>query len=78
MAIEKEKGGLGFRNIQNFNEALLAKQVWRLITKPILMMSKVIKAKYYPYGGLLNAKANKKGHGCGKIGLERKMSFKKI
>lgn len=77
MAIEKEKGGLGLRNIQNFNEALLAKQLWRLITKPILMMSKVIKAKYYPDGGLLNAKATKKGHGCGKIGLEKKHVLQK-
>lgn len=44
MVVEKEDGGLGFRNIQDFNQALLAKQLWRLITNPNLLMSQVTSA----------------------------------
>ncbi|XP_071922616.1 uncharacterized mitochondrial protein AtMg00310-like [Coffea arabica] len=42
----KGKGGLGFRDLEAFNEALLAKQLWRILTSPNLLMSKVIRAKY--------------------------------
>ncbi|XP_027067847.1 uncharacterized mitochondrial protein AtMg00310-like [Coffea arabica] len=42
----KGKGGLGFRDLEAFNEALLAKQLWRIITFPNLLMSKVIRAKF--------------------------------
>lgn len=58
MAREKEEGGLGFKSIQEFNMALLAKQLWRLITQPNLLMSKIMKSKYFSQGGLLNAEAN--------------------
>ncbi|KAA3469681.1 reverse transcriptase [Gossypium australe] len=46
--VEKEDGGLGFRNLANFNVALLAKQGWRLINYPDSLLVKVLKAKYYP------------------------------
>lgn len=58
MAIPKEEGGLGFRNFQDFNSSLLAKQLWRLITQPNLLMCKVLKSKYYPRRGLFKAAAN--------------------
>lgn len=54
----KEEWGLGFHEIQKFNDALLTKQLWRLITQPNLLMSRVLKAKYFPSGGLLKASAN--------------------
>lgn len=60
MAQEKEEGGIGFRNVHDFNTALLAKQLWRLITQPNLLMSKVMKAKYFPKRSPLQAEA--KGH----------------
>ncbi|KAK6141384.1 hypothetical protein DH2020_024875 [Rehmannia glutinosa] len=44
----KMRGGLGFKNFQDFNSALLAKQLWRVITQPNLLMSRIIKAKYFP------------------------------
>ncbi|XP_071923058.1 uncharacterized protein [Coffea arabica] len=42
----KGKGGLGFRDLEAFNVALLAKQTWRVVTNPNLLVSKVLKAKY--------------------------------
>lgn len=41
----KETGELGFRDLEAFNMALLSKQVWRLIPKPNLLMSQVMRSK---------------------------------
>ncbi|KAK2395425.1 hypothetical protein QL285_057163 [Trifolium repens] len=51
----KHEGGLGFRDIRLFNEALLAKQVWRLYTMPNSMLARTYKAKYFPNGNVLTA-----------------------
>ena len=48
MAQDRQEGGFGFKDLEAFNKALLGKQVWRLITKPNLLVSKVLKAKYFP------------------------------
>ncbi|GAU49883.1 hypothetical protein TSUD_408220 [Trifolium subterraneum] len=44
----KKEGGIGFRNFRAFNEALLAKQGWRLITNPNSLVAQMLKAKYHP------------------------------
>ena len=44
----KSEGGLGFRDLQDFNMALLGKQLWRIHTRPDLLMSRIMKAKYFP------------------------------
>lgn len=46
---------MGFRDLYSFNLAMLSKQVWRLITNPDSLCARVLKAKYYPNGSLLQA-----------------------
>ncbi|GAU09996.1 hypothetical protein TSUD_398290 [Trifolium subterraneum] len=53
---QKKMGGMGFRNLKAFNEALLAKQGWRLITDPNSLVATVLKAKYFPHDQFLQAK----------------------
>lgn len=52
----KKEGGMGFRVISDFNQALLAKQGWRLLKYPNALMTRIIKAKYYPRCSLMEAK----------------------
>lgn len=40
-------GGLSFRNLQDFNTALLAKQFWRLKDNPTCLFSRVFKGRYF-------------------------------
>ena len=54
--LTKYKGGMGFRDFHCFNLAMLAKQVWRLLYDPDSLCARVLKAKYYPDGKLLQAK----------------------
>lgn len=55
----KGSGGLGFRDIHLFNTALLAKQVWRFVTNTNFLVSKVVKAKYFPKTNIFEAKEKK-------------------
>ncbi|XP_030929385.1 uncharacterized protein LOC115955407 [Quercus lobata] len=51
----KLQGGIGFRNLQAFNLAMLAKQGWRLLMNPDSLVARVYRAKYYAHGDVLNA-----------------------
>lgn len=55
LCLPKELGGLNFRDLETFNKALLAKQVWRLFTNPNLLVSRVIKGRYAHQDSLLSA-----------------------
>ena len=51
----KEVGGMGFKEIGKFNQALLAKQVWRMIDNPDSLCHKVFKARFFPNCSILEA-----------------------
>ena len=51
----KERGGMGFKRLQQFNLALLAKQGWRLQTCQNSLLYRVLKAKYFPSCDFLHA-----------------------
>jgi hypothetical protein len=55
MGMAKDRGGMGFRDLVNFNLALLATQCWRLLKSPDSLTAKIIKAKYYPNSSILEA-----------------------
>ncbi|GJN27875.1 hypothetical protein PR202_gb15931 [Eleusine coracana subsp. coracana] len=57
LCFPKHEGGMGFRDLQSFNLAMLAKQIWRLLCEPNSLCARILRAKYYPDGRLLNAKA---------------------
>ena len=47
---------MGFRDLQSFNLAMLAKQIWRLLCELDSLCARVLKAWYYPDGKLLKAR----------------------
>jgi hypothetical protein len=49
----KEIGGMGFRELDCFNMAMLAKQGWRLLKFPDSLAARVFKEKYYPKSSFL-------------------------
>ncbi len=57
----KNSGGLGFRELGSFNEALLAKQVWRLMHNKTSLFYKVFQAKYFLHCSVLDAKLSARG-----------------
>ncbi|KAK6160805.1 hypothetical protein DH2020_004186 [Rehmannia glutinosa] len=54
MSIKKRRG-LGFRDLQYFNEAMLAKQGWRLVNDDTSLLTKTLKAIYFPNKCFLEA-----------------------
>lgn len=46
--LTKQEGGMGFKNIYAYNLAMLAKQGWRLVKHPDSLITKLLKARYYP------------------------------
>jgi hypothetical protein len=45
---------MGFRDLRIFNQALLAKQAWHLIDNPDSLCARLLKAKYFLAGNLID------------------------
>ena len=57
----KESGGMDFKEIEKFNDALLAKQVWRMMHNTDSLCYKVFKAIFFPNCSILEANEGTRG-----------------
>lgn len=55
LSVPKFGGGLGMRSLRSFNTAMLAKQCWKILNEENSLVSKIVKARYFPQGDFLNA-----------------------
>lgn len=54
LTLPKSAGGLGFRDIELFNDALLAKVAWRLLKHPDSLLGQTLLGKYCHHNDLLS------------------------
>lgn len=60
LSLPKREGGLGFKDLENFNLALLGKQTRRILQHPKCLMARMLKERYFPETNILNANQGKK------------------
>ena len=60
MCDPKSEGGMGFKELSLFNEALLAKQTWQLLHNKNSLFYRVFKSQVFPNCSIMKAK---EGHG---------------
>ena len=51
----RELGGMRFKDLHNFNLAMLAKEVWRIMYNEDSLVARILKARYSPTTNILNA-----------------------
>ena len=55
VTLHKSNGSLGFRNMEAFNLSMLGKQGLKLLTEPSSLLTRILKAKYFPRWDFLDA-----------------------
>lgn len=55
LCVPKKAGGLNFWDMEGFNQALLAKQVWRVLQNPNILLSRLLRGKYFADSLVLKA-----------------------
>lgn len=55
LTVHKSAGGMGFKDLHDYNLSMLGKQGWRLLNNQSSLASRVYKARYYPTCDFLNA-----------------------
>jgi predicted lipoprotein len=53
--MHKYAGGSGFKSLRTFNYAILGKQSWKLLTSLVNLITKLLKAKYFPKSNFLSS-----------------------
>lgn len=56
----KGSGGMGLRDLECFNLAMLAKQAWRLVTNPQSLLARLLKARYFPRANYFTAEVGER------------------
>ena len=69
----KALGGMGFKDLEKFNEAMLAKRMWRLLVDHSSIFYWVFSAKYFPSGSSFDAKVASRSYAWQSIVKARKL-----
>ncbi|XP_042958006.1 uncharacterized protein LOC122293492 [Carya illinoinensis] len=56
LSVQKGRGGMGFRDLESFNTALLAKQEWRILKYPLNLATVIFREKYFRKESFMEAK----------------------
>ena len=59
---DKEMGGLGFHDIEKFNQSLLAKQAWRIWERLTSLVNRILKARYFPRSSFMDGNMGEDHH----------------